>query len=331
MIEGATVIEPIKGYYEQPIATLDFASLYPSIMQAHNLCYSTLISPVNINKLNQNDYIKTPTGDYFIKSHLQRGLLPEILSELLEARSAAKKQMKNAADSFTAAVLNGRQLALKISANCFPIQGHEILTERGFLCYSDVIAHFQHNVTLDIACYVNEQLQYHPITADKLIVNDGLHQLIRFNNDNGICVSVTANHRMYCRVDKTNKNTQSPFKTGQHKKRPPAQFTLLPAIDIYNEGKYDSSVIAQFETAFSNYCCDESSLSFVCTLGLSNDDEIDAFIELSGYFLGNGWLDVSCKAIAFGLSKCNDSSYLLSLSERLKLPIVTAQTIAAGY
>ena len=30
--EGATVIEPKKGYYEEPIATLDFASLYPSIM-----------------------------------------------------------------------------------------------------------------------------------------------------------------------------------------------------------------------------------------------------------------------------------------------------------
>ena len=30
-------------YYNVPIATLDFSSLYPSIMQAHNLCYTTLI------------------------------------------------------------------------------------------------------------------------------------------------------------------------------------------------------------------------------------------------------------------------------------------------
>ena len=41
---GATVIEPVKGYYDTPIATLDFSSLYPSIMMAHNLCYTTLLS-----------------------------------------------------------------------------------------------------------------------------------------------------------------------------------------------------------------------------------------------------------------------------------------------
>lgn len=31
------------GYYDRPVATLDFASLYPSIMMAHNLCYTTLL------------------------------------------------------------------------------------------------------------------------------------------------------------------------------------------------------------------------------------------------------------------------------------------------
>lgn len=37
--EGATVIEPKKAYYEVPIATLDFASLYPSIMQVRSHMY----------------------------------------------------------------------------------------------------------------------------------------------------------------------------------------------------------------------------------------------------------------------------------------------------
>lgn len=49
--EGATVIEPLRGYYKDPIATLDFSSLYPSIMIAHNLCYTTLLRPNMIEKL----------------------------------------------------------------------------------------------------------------------------------------------------------------------------------------------------------------------------------------------------------------------------------------
>ena len=49
--EGATVLDPVPGYYNVPIATLDFASLYPSIMQAHNLCYSTLVLPEDLNRM----------------------------------------------------------------------------------------------------------------------------------------------------------------------------------------------------------------------------------------------------------------------------------------
>lgn len=63
--EGATVIEPKKGYYDLPIATLDFASLYPSVMMAHNLCYTTLVTQCTIEKLNLQkniDYIVTPNN-----------------------------------------------------------------------------------------------------------------------------------------------------------------------------------------------------------------------------------------------------------------------------
>ncbi|ODV87634.1 hypothetical protein CANARDRAFT_25884, partial [[Candida] arabinofermentans NRRL YB-2248] len=118
--EGATVIEPIRGYYDVPIATLDFASLYPSIMMAHNLCYTTLLNKQTIDRLElvkDEDYILTPNGDYFVKSHKRKGILPTILQELLSARKQAKKDLKNETDPFKKQVLNGRQLALKISAN----------------------------------------------------------------------------------------------------------------------------------------------------------------------------------------------------------------------
>ncbi|XP_050344943.1 DNA polymerase delta catalytic subunit [Nymphalis io] len=117
--EGATVIEPRKGYYADPISTLDFASLYPSIMMAHNLCYTTLVPP-NLQKdlnLNSDDYTITPSNHTFVKSSVRKGLLPEILESLLAARKKAKADLKEEKDPLKRSVLDGRQLALKISAN----------------------------------------------------------------------------------------------------------------------------------------------------------------------------------------------------------------------
>lgn len=36
--------------------------------------------------LSPEDFIKTPTGDMFVKSSVRKGLLPEILENLLSAR-----------------------------------------------------------------------------------------------------------------------------------------------------------------------------------------------------------------------------------------------------
>ncbi|XP_077213499.1 DNA polymerase delta catalytic subunit-like [Tasmannia lanceolata] len=117
--EGATVLEAKAGFYEKPIATLDFASLYPSIMMAYNLCYCTLVTPEDVRKFNlpPECVTKTPSGETFVKPNLQKGILPEILEELLAARKRAKADLKEAKDPFEKAVLDGRQLALKISAN----------------------------------------------------------------------------------------------------------------------------------------------------------------------------------------------------------------------
>lgn len=115
--EGATVIEPLKAFYDEPIATLDFASLYPSIMMAHNLCYSTLVAAEDVARLPADSYERTPSGDVFVKKDVLKGILPQILEELLAARKRAKVDMAAATDPMVQAVQNGRQLALKISAN----------------------------------------------------------------------------------------------------------------------------------------------------------------------------------------------------------------------
>lgn len=117
--EGATVIEPVRGYYKEPIATLDFSSLYPSIMIAHNLCYTTLLRPNNKDKygLTPDKITTTPVNYMFVKSTVRKGLLPEILQHLLAARKRTKAELKEATEPSLRAVLDGRQLAYKISAN----------------------------------------------------------------------------------------------------------------------------------------------------------------------------------------------------------------------
>ena len=115
--EGAVVMEPTCGFYKDPIATLDFASLYPSIMMAHNLCYSTLVRTRDRKLYKEEDITLTPNGDTFVKPSVKKGILPLILEELLGARKRAKLELAKATDPFERAVLDGRQLALKISAN----------------------------------------------------------------------------------------------------------------------------------------------------------------------------------------------------------------------
>jgi DNA polymerase delta subunit 1 len=116
--EGATVLEAQKGAYYTPITALDFESLYPSIMMAHNLCYSSYV-------MDEKKYGAVPgityetfnIGDRTYKfAQDVPSLLPAILLELKQFRKQAKRDMA-AATGFMKEVYNGKQLAYKISMN----------------------------------------------------------------------------------------------------------------------------------------------------------------------------------------------------------------------
>lgn len=114
---GAFVIEPERGYYDEPIAVLDFASLYPSIIIAHNLCYSTMLLGTKHGIDKSKDAEISPTGTYFVKKDVRVGLLPVILEKMLKKRKEVKEQMKNETNAFMRTLLNARQNAFKVSAN----------------------------------------------------------------------------------------------------------------------------------------------------------------------------------------------------------------------
>lgn len=135
--QGAIVVVPKKGFYTVPIVVLDFSSLYPSIMIAYNLCYTTafFIKDAAALGLSPDDYNVPPLNDpeltakakkqrfaevAFVKPHIRKGLLPRILEQLLGARGVAKADMgkaKKLGDLGLAEIMDGRQLALKITAN----------------------------------------------------------------------------------------------------------------------------------------------------------------------------------------------------------------------
>ena len=54
-------------------------------------------------------------SDFFATTKRRKGLLPTILEDLISARKRAKADLKKESDPFKRAVLDGRQLALKVS------------------------------------------------------------------------------------------------------------------------------------------------------------------------------------------------------------------------
>lgn len=123
---GATVLEPLKGAYFEPITVCDFASLYPSIIRAHNLCYSTIIMDDAFDNLPGVEYAtiewEDTIEDVIHKKRFRyaqniEGVLPKILSELTVARKDYKKMMTSTEDPFLKEVFNKCQLAVKVSMN----------------------------------------------------------------------------------------------------------------------------------------------------------------------------------------------------------------------
>jgi DNA polymerase elongation subunit (family B) len=117
--QGATVLEAKTGYYTRPVAGLDFASLYPSIMIAHNMCYSTVVLDSKFMNLPGIEYSTIECGDNLTFSFVQSqdGVLSGILQSLWKNRKVTKKEMNACTDPFMKTVLNAKQLAIKVSMN----------------------------------------------------------------------------------------------------------------------------------------------------------------------------------------------------------------------
>ncbi|CAH1175786.1 unnamed protein product [Phaedon cochleariae] len=103
---GGLVLDPKVGFYDKFILLMDFNSLYPSIIQEYNICFTTL--PVT----NSEDNLVLPDRG------LPPGILPTEIRKLVESRRQVKGLMNSADISNDLRMqYNIRQMALKLTAN----------------------------------------------------------------------------------------------------------------------------------------------------------------------------------------------------------------------
>lgn len=127
--EGATVLDALKGFYDDPVATLDFKSLYPSIfisqvLDPHMFVESDVFRGIPGVKYKNHKWIDKKSGqrfDYWIVTNGEElgipAVIPEIMQELWNERDEAKKKMKKAANYTEKSVFDGIQLAVKLLMN----------------------------------------------------------------------------------------------------------------------------------------------------------------------------------------------------------------------
>jgi DNA polymerase I len=106
-IEGGYVHTLKSGLYSW-VCVLDFKSMYPSIIIANNICFTTI---------NSSGSIKSPTGIRFLAADQRKGILPQILEQFMDDREDAKNKMKTAADPEQKKYYSGLQDAIKILMN----------------------------------------------------------------------------------------------------------------------------------------------------------------------------------------------------------------------
>jgi DNA polymerase alpha subunit A len=108
--KGGLVFEPEKGLYDKIILVMDFNSLYPSIIQEFNICFTT-VERADISE-EEERVPEVPAAEQ------SQGILPKLIATLVKRRREVKKLMKDkTATTDQLATWDIKQLALKLTAN----------------------------------------------------------------------------------------------------------------------------------------------------------------------------------------------------------------------
>ncbi|EOX91455.1 DNA polymerase alpha catalytic subunit isoform 1 [Theobroma cacao] len=145
---GGLVLEPKRGLYDKYVLLLDFNSLYPSIIQEYNICFTT------VERFPDGSVPRLPSSK-------TTGVLPELLKNLVQRRRMVKSWMKNAS-GIKVQQLDIQQQALKLTANsmygCLGFSNSrfyakplaELITQQGREILQSTVDLVQNNLNLEV-------------------------------------------------------------------------------------------------------------------------------------------------------------------------------------
>lgn len=109
---GGLVLDPKRGFYDKYVLLMDFNSLYPSIIQEFNICFTTVDR--QITKASQGEEEVLPD---LPDSALPPGILPTEIRKLVDSRREVKKLINDKLSKDLLLQYDIRQKALKLTAN----------------------------------------------------------------------------------------------------------------------------------------------------------------------------------------------------------------------
>lgn len=155
-IQGGIVFTPISCYTFKPVITIDFDSMYASIIKAFNLCVTTIS-----NKFENGTYESPIKGLYIYQNEVVKGILPDILFNLKQQRQKIKqltdniqiqdKTLKNTMVSIIGQNMSPNQTSFTnpLLANVITAFGRELLTNLRNSCNS-----FKHQLLNQPPCVI---------------------------------------------------------------------------------------------------------------------------------------------------------------------------------
>lgn len=173
--EGAFVKEPLRAedgsvvHCTWPIAVMDVASLYPSLMCCFNLCWlthsqdDTQISP----SLRRFEWVENGCSERHAFDQCIDGLLPRAQRDLRSKRQAVRRELATETDELRKKVLDAQQLSIKVVMNS--IYGSTGAGEKSMLPnvpIAKTITYLGRSVIKECAAYVERAYGYRVIYID---------------------------------------------------------------------------------------------------------------------------------------------------------------------